>query len=110
MFKNVYYGKVCSQEKKKAEFIVESLYTYFINHPEEIPLKYYNSINGESLERSTTDFIASCTDSYAINSFMTNLYLNNKYLGLQGKYFQLYFELKKELTVLTSNEIYHMYM
>lgn len=69
MFKNVYYGKACSQEKKKAEFIVESLYTYFINHPEEMPLKYYNNINEEGLGRSTTDFIASCTDSYAIQLF-----------------------------------------
>ena len=69
MFKNVYYGKACSQEKMKAEFIVESLYAYFMAHPEEMPLKYYNNINKEGLERSTTDFIASCTDSYAIQLF-----------------------------------------
>ncbi|MFW5649528.1 MAG: deoxyguanosinetriphosphate triphosphohydrolase [Candidatus Alkaliphilus sp. MAG34] len=69
MFKNVYYGESCSQEKKKAEFIVESLYTYFINHPEEMPLKYYSSTNEEGLERGVTDFIASCTDSYAIQLF-----------------------------------------
>src|SRR5690606_8678186 len=69
MFKNVYYGEVCSQEKKKAEFIVESLYTYFVNHPKEMPLKHYNNIEKEGLERSVTDFIASCTDSYAIQLF-----------------------------------------
>lgn len=69
MFKNVYYGEICLHEKKKAEFIVESLYTYFIDNPEEMPLKYYNNISEEGLERSVTDFIASCTDSYAIQLF-----------------------------------------
>lgn len=69
MFKNVYYGEVCSQEKNKAEFIVESLYNYFINHPEKMPLRYFNNINKEGLERNITDFIASCTDSYAIQLF-----------------------------------------
>ena len=69
MFENVYYGEACSQEKRKAEFIVESLYTYFINNPKEMPLKYYNNICKEGLTRSTTDFIASCTDSYAVQLF-----------------------------------------
>ena len=69
MFENVYYGEVCSEEKKKAEFIVESLYTYFLNHPDEMPSKYYENISVEGLERSVTDFIATCTDSYAIEIF-----------------------------------------
>lgn len=69
MFKNVYYGEVCSEEKKKAEFIVESLYTYFLNHPKEMPIKYYGNISKEGLKRSVTDFIATCTDSYAIEIF-----------------------------------------
>lgn len=69
MFKNVYYGEVCSEEKRKAEFIVESLYNYFINHIPELPSKYYNNIGSEGLKRSVADFIAACTDSYAIELF-----------------------------------------
>lgn len=69
MFKNVYYGELCSEEKKKAEFIVESLYTYFINHPDEIPSRYWNHTNEYDLSRCITDFLASCTDSYAIEIF-----------------------------------------
>jgi len=69
MFKNVYYGELCSEEKKKAEFIVESLYKYFSSHPKEMPLIYYNNIGKEGLDKSVTDFIATCTDSYAIEIF-----------------------------------------
>ncbi len=69
MFENVYYGNACSQEKRKAEFIVESLYSYFLDNPEEMPLKYYNEIDKEGLEKSIVDFIASCTDSYAVQLF-----------------------------------------
>ncbi|ABW18822.1 deoxyguanosinetriphosphate triphosphohydrolase [Alkaliphilus oremlandii] len=69
MFENVYYGEICQEEKKKAEFIVGSLYEYFLNHPEEMPPNFYRNIEQEDLNRSVTDFIATCTDSYAIELF-----------------------------------------
>jgi len=69
MFKNVYYGELCSEEEKKAEFIVESLYRYFLSNPKDMPPKYYANISKEGLERSVTDFIATCTDSYATEIF-----------------------------------------
>ena len=34
-----------------------------------MPFKYYNNINKEGLERNVIDFIASCTDAYAIQLF-----------------------------------------
>lgn len=69
MFDNVYYGEVCLEENRKAEFIVESLYRYFYNRPNEIPLECGKLVNEECIKRSVNDFIASCTDSYAIQLF-----------------------------------------
>lgn len=69
MFENVYYGELCNEEKKKAEFVVESLYLHFLNNPKEMPMQYYDNVNKYGLERSVADFISTFTDSYAIEIF-----------------------------------------
>ncbi|QUH26840.1 deoxyguanosinetriphosphate triphosphohydrolase [Serpentinicella alkaliphila] len=73
MFKNVYNGELCTVEKEKATYIVEFLYKYFINYPNLLPELYLKSVNGENLNRVVTDFIAMCTDSYAIKLFQNKV-------------------------------------
>lgn len=69
MFENVYYGELCLEENRKAEFIVESLYNYFLDYPEEIPIKGHKDMDYKCLKRNVNDFIASCTDAYAVQLF-----------------------------------------
>jgi len=41
MFEHVYIGSQAKNQEKKAEYIVEQLYYYFIKHPESIPKEFY---------------------------------------------------------------------
>lgn len=69
MFDRVYYGDICMREKEKASFIVSSLYHYFIEDPEALPREYAERLKLDDTKRVVTDFIAGCTDSYAIKIF-----------------------------------------
>ncbi len=69
MFSRVYKGEFCSKERQKAHYIIEFLYSYFLNHAEELPPKYRSIAEEEGLERGIMDFIAGCTDGYIIKLF-----------------------------------------
>ena len=69
MFSRVYKGDFCSKERQKAHYIIEFLYSYFLNHSYELPQKYRSIAEEEGLERGITDFIAGCTDGYVIKIF-----------------------------------------
>lgn len=69
MFSRVYKGEFCSKERQKAHYIIEFLYSYFLNHAEELPSKYRSIADEEGLERGIMDFIAGCTDGYIIKLF-----------------------------------------
>ncbi len=69
MFSRVYKGDFCSKERQKAHYIIEFLYSYFLNHPGELPQKHCSIAEEEGLERGITDFIAGCTDGYIIKLF-----------------------------------------
>lgn len=69
MFSRVYKGEFCSKERQKAHYIIEFLYSYFLNHAEELPSKYRSIAEEEGLERGIMDFIAGCTDGYIIKLF-----------------------------------------
>ncbi|KAB3538633.1 deoxyguanosinetriphosphate triphosphohydrolase [Alkaliphilus pronyensis] len=69
MFKSVYNGDICLKEKEKATFIVKTLFNYFKENPDRMPVEYYQRLQKDSLERAITDCIAGSTDSYAIKLF-----------------------------------------
>jgi len=73
MFKNVYNGELCTIEKEKATYIVEFLYKYFIEKPNELPDMYIEFLKTESLTRVVSDFVAMSTDSYAIKLFQNKV-------------------------------------
>ncbi|MBZ4667969.1 MAG: Dgt [Defluviitaleaceae bacterium] len=72
MFEHVYIGSQAKNQEKKAEYIVEQLYYYFIKHPESIPKEFYLHYKSgdEMKERIVCDYIAGMTDRYAINKYM----------------------------------------
>lgn len=69
MFTRVYKGDFCSKERQKAHYIIEFLYSYLLNHSQELPPKYRSIAEEEGLERGIMDFIAGCTDGYIIKLF-----------------------------------------
>ena len=70
MFENVYLGGEAKVEEGRAQNVIEMLYGYYMQHPEEMSREYVRLIeNGDTLERAVTDFISCMTDNYAIETF-----------------------------------------
>ncbi len=66
MFEHVYTNPVAKSEEGKAEELVKTLYTYFLEHTEMLP-RYLLEIlyKGEHAEQVVCDYISSMTDRYA---------------------------------------------
>lgn len=70
MFDHVYKNPVAKSEEVKAKLMLEQLYNYYMEHPEELPdklLRIHN--NGEDKGRVVCDYISGMTDQYAISKF-----------------------------------------
>ncbi len=65
LYEKVYGSHKNIKEFKKAEFVIESLFNYFLKNYELLP-KYYSPLISEIPEQNITDFIASLTDNYTI--------------------------------------------
>ena len=69
MFENVYYNKEAKKEEERAEYIVEALYSYYKDHPEQMPEeRFIDFNNGDGLD-AVKDFVASMSDRYAVNLY-----------------------------------------
>jgi len=63
----VYQGPASAPEVAKAQRLLRALYTYHLEHPEELSDEYRDLIEeGEPLPRVVGDFLAGMTDRYAI--------------------------------------------
>lgn len=69
MFENVYTNPVCKGEESKAILVVQDLYQYFAEHPEEMPEDYRQIAEEESPERGACDYISGMSDRYALKVF-----------------------------------------
>lgn len=76
MFQQVYVGSKAKEQEKKAQNIVQQLYTYFVEHPMMLRGEFQQMLeqDKEPLERIVCDYIAGMTDRYAVNQFC-KLYL-----------------------------------
>ncbi len=74
MFDNVYIGSAAKVEEKKAKNIIEGLYEYYIQNPEEIPVESFGKNENTNKERYVCDYIAGMSDRFAINLF-TELFI-----------------------------------
>ncbi len=73
LFEKLYVGSAAKKEADKAQHVVESLYKYFLKHPNKMPQEYV--IRGEeNMARSVCDYIAGMTDNYAVDTY-TNLFI-----------------------------------
>jgi dGTPase len=71
MFRNVYLNKNAKNDDDKVRFVIETLYDYFVKHPDQMPadLLQINQARQEPVERAVVDYIAGMTDRYAIEKF-----------------------------------------
>lgn len=71
MFKNVYTNPKAKGQEKKAEHLLEQLYDYYLNNPEQMPDEYQVFIREGrwTKERVVCDYVAGMTDRYSISRY-----------------------------------------
>ena len=70
MFEHVYRSPEVRREETRTRTMLQSLYRYFAEHPDEMPDDYFVLMTkGEPLERVVCDYVASMTDRYSIAVF-----------------------------------------
>src|ERR1700733_13280539 len=69
LYDTLYTCEALENEHDKAEQVVTSLFDYWINDPEELPLSYFEEVPNESLPRVVADYIAGMTDSFILQQY-----------------------------------------
>lgn len=69
MFDRVYTNPVCKSEETKAISMIQSLYEFFVENPNELPSEYMSIAFKEGTERAVCDYIAGMTDGYALEIY-----------------------------------------
>jgi dGTPase len=69
MFSNVYTDSAAKEDDPKTHFVVQKLFDYFCEHPDDLPDEWRHNPRSEPTERSAADYIAGMTDRYAIQVF-----------------------------------------
>lgn len=70
MFERVYLNEAAKTEEPKAQAVVKKLFTYYMEHPGELPPEFaQDGLPGDSLARRVCDYIAGFTDRFAIKKF-----------------------------------------
>lgn len=69
MFDRVYTNPVCKSEEKKAISMIEQLFSFFVEHPDELPNEYISIAWQEGAQRAAADYIAGMTDGFALREF-----------------------------------------
>jgi len=69
LYDNVYTNPTAKSEEKKTDHLINSLFRYYIDHPENID-GFQKDWNEHQLVRAVTDLIAGMTDRFAINKYI----------------------------------------
>jgi dGTPase len=71
LYQRVYEAPLVRDEFEKAQRILEELWAYFHQHPDEFRARYWlrGTREEEGLDRAVTDFIAGMTDRYALRLY-----------------------------------------
>ena len=70
MFENVYQNPIAKSEESKAEELIETLYSYYLEHIDKLPGFILSKLDeGEEPEKLVCDFIGSMTDRFAIATY-----------------------------------------
>jgi dGTPase len=69
LFTNVYTNPMAKSEEDKVYTLIEHLYKYFYERPEEMSDEFLKNVDIEGLERVVCDYIACMSDNYVINLY-----------------------------------------
>ena len=69
MFERVYRNPLAKGQEGKARDMLQRLFAYYVQHPEELPEDFQPQMSFEGLERTVCDYIAGMTDKYAVDKF-----------------------------------------
>lgn len=69
MFERVYARDWAANESQKAEHIIVSLITYYMEHPGQMPNEYLEIAYREGTQRGVCDYVACMTDAYAVKTY-----------------------------------------
>ncbi len=69
MFDRVYTNPVCKSEEGKAMAMIQRLYHFFEENPNELPNEYIEIAWRDGTQRAACDYIAGMSDSYALKVY-----------------------------------------
>ena len=69
MFRMVYRNPVAKGQEGKAIKMVQQLYNYFAERPEQLPKEYQRVLEQDGVRRAACDYIAGMTDRYAVDVY-----------------------------------------
>ena len=69
MFVRVYHNPVAKGEESKAKDMLQMLFRFYVDHPEQLPADFQPQLSFDGLGRTVCDYIAGMTDNYAIEKF-----------------------------------------
>lgn len=68
LFKNVYKSsKITKSEDEKAKQLLQAIFAYYLQYPDELPEEYQKLKNNENIPRIIVDYIAGMSDSFALS-------------------------------------------
>ena len=69
MFKNIYQGDICKAERRRATFIIEKVFEFFMQNPQKMSPLFLQIAEEEGLARAVGDYISGMTDDYCTSIF-----------------------------------------
>jgi len=69
LFEKVYLDDWRTGEERRCDHVITSLFSYFMEHPTEMPLEYVQIVYRDGIERAVTDYLACMTDRYALRTY-----------------------------------------
>lgn len=80
LFERIYLSNNVGREGSRASRMLELLYRYYTEKPEQLPEEYLRIAENEDVERAVCDYIAGMTDNFAIRLFRS-LYVPGESMG-----------------------------
>ena len=69
MFANVYTNPLAKGEEGKAQKMLQAMFGYYCENPDELPSDFQDIRMEEGVERAVCDYIAGMTDPFAVQKF-----------------------------------------
>ena len=74
MYEAVYLNDYAKREEKKVPHLIESLFCYYVRHPDRLPESMRDIAEADGREQAACDYIAGMTDRFAVDLY-SNLFI-----------------------------------